>query len=74
MYGWSGFGDMLATSSGIKKSLILLLYGISFDRVVHDGFILIRVVEVSIHEAHSNTTNPRLAVLVVLEVVVPTEG
>jgi hypothetical protein len=71
MYGWSGFGDTLTTSSGIEKSLILIRCGISFPRLLHVGFILIRVVKVAVQETHSNTINPRLAVLVVLEVIVP---
>ena len=74
MYGWSGFGDILTTSSGIEKSLVLIRYGISFHRLLHVGFILIRVVKAAVHETHSNTINPRLAVLVVLEVIVPTGG
>lgn len=75
MYGRSGLGDrglLLATSGGVEKSLVLLRYGISFHRVLHRAFIIIRVVEVAVHEAHSNTTSPRATVQVILEVVVPT--
>lgn len=74
MYGWSGFGDLPSTSSGIKKSLVLFRYDTSFHRLLDVGFILIGVFKAAVHETHSNTINPRIALLVVLEVVVPTGG